>query len=98
MVGEEEEHKYSYRRKGGVKDGWREGGDERWREGRGEGSGCLYLLQLGEVGGEPRLCSNGEHLDQMLAPFSPVLTQYNPLYKSQLQYSGSNKRRNQPRQ
>ena len=32
MVGEEEEHKYSYRRKGGVKDGWREGGDERWRE------------------------------------------------------------------
>ena len=33
MVGEEEEHKYSYRRKGGVKDGWREGGDERWREG-----------------------------------------------------------------
>jgi len=73
-----------------MKDGGREEGEE--------GSGCLYLLQLGEVGGEPRLCSNGEHLDQMLAPFSPVLTQYNPLYKSQLQYRGSNMRRNWPRQ
>ena len=40
MVGEEEEHKYSYRRKGGVKDGWREGMKDGGRE---EGKGVAVF-------------------------------------------------------
>ena len=71
MVGKEEDYRNGYRMDGRGGRENKEGGRTRRRR---RGSGCFYLLQLGAVGGEPTLCSDGENLDQMLAPLSPVLT------------------------